>query len=195
MGAQGAQMAGARRGAAAPAGAAGPGIRGRLHGRQQPQQRGKQGSAPWPRPRRWVSPLWSLSRPLRRPGPAPWCWCGGRAGASLRCGACHFLGCCLCEADEVRKRRASPGSRSAPHPASWENPVRGPPPSERERRGCCCLDPHAPRQPGWPAKFLSRGPASVSLILLMLGLGRVSLWCSPFQQREEESELQAQEPG
>ncbi|XP_008518615.2 coiled-coil domain-containing protein 137 [Equus przewalskii] len=51
MGAQGAQMAGARRGAAAPAGAAGPGIRGRLHGRQQPQQRGKQGSAPWPRPR------------------------------------------------------------------------------------------------------------------------------------------------
>lgn len=67
-GAPGVQMAGAGRRGATTVGTAGPGGPGRPQGRKQ-QLPGKQRSAPWPGPRRWVSTRPPLC-PCHGEGPA-----------------------------------------------------------------------------------------------------------------------------
>lgn len=96
-------MAGARLRAAGPLQKGGPGGPERPQGRrqQQQQQLGKQ-SAPWPRPRRWVSS--PATGPLACcPVPLP------RVEARRRGDTCHLAGCVPAIRGEVRGRRPRGG--------------------------------------------------------------------------------------
>lgn len=163
LGARGVRMAGPWRRGAPPVGPAGPGGPGRPQGRQQ-ELRGKQRSAPWPGPRRWVSAPRS-----------PYPWVRGRLGRVS--GGVRVSGVAVATS---RVGPCPPGAPGEPlTPATCENPGQGQSPVRMRPR------------PAPPAARFAFQAQLQCLILLMLNLGRVSPSCSRSQQRKKESELQA----
>lgn len=116
----GVQMAGGGCRTAISAASTGPGRPGRPQGRRQQQLQGKQRSAPWPKPRRWVSLPRSFCPDLSLGQALSVRWARWRVSDERRCEGVSrvtlatFQGAVFAILDEVRERRFPLGFSECP---------------------------------------------------------------------------------